>query len=84
MLKVRFIKFYYSILLWWYKKTSTVWYYKNKPYRIYKHSKINIDSEWENVIIYKNLYYNPNGKIWVRYESSFFLLFRTKTETYGT
>lgn len=56
----------------------TYWY-KDKPYKILTKSKIKLGGEWQDVIIYKTKYKNPDGKIWVRLESEFIGLFKTKT-----
>jgi hypothetical protein len=52
-----------------------VYYYKNKPYKILYKSKIKLKGEWKPCVIYKCLYKNPDGLIWVRDHKEFFELF---------
>ena len=42
-----------------------IYTYKGKKYRIFAESKMKIDGEWKDCIIYQTLYYNEDGWIWV-------------------
>lgn len=53
------------------------YYYNDKPYKILYKSKIKIEGRWEECVIYKCLYKNPDGLIWVRMKDEFFKLFAT-------
>ena len=57
-------------------KNEEVFYYKDKPYRIFCKSKIKISGTWEEVIIYECLYENKDGKYWVRFDDEFYFLFK--------
>jgi hypothetical protein len=52
-----------------------VYYYKDRPYRILYHSQMKIEGVWIPCIVYKCLYENHDGDIWVRSEKQFFELF---------
>jgi protein associated with RNAse G/E len=53
-----------------------IYEYKGKLYRIFSKTKIKIDGNWVNGIIYQSLYYHPDGSIWTRTEEEFFRLFK--------
>lgn len=53
-----------------------IYYYKDKPYRILRQSKIKWNGQWHDVIIYECLYDNMEGDWWVRPEEEFFNLFK--------
>jgi hypothetical protein len=53
-----------------------IYYYKEKPYKIFCNSKIKINNIWEDVVIYECLYENPDGKYWVRFNDDFYSLFK--------
>jgi hypothetical protein len=53
----------------------STYYYKGKPYKILYKSKLKLDGEWIPCVIYKCLYKNPDGLIWVRKQEEFFELF---------
>lgn len=55
-----------------------IYQYKGKPYEITTESKMKISGEWKDVIIYKCLYYNPDGETWVRSKEEFFTKFKIK------
>lgn len=55
-----------------------LYYYKGKPYEILYESKIKLDGKWQDCIIYRCLYFNPDGLIWVRTKKEFFKLFKTE------
>lgn len=55
-----------------------IYSYKEKDYEIIEKSKIKIGKIWIDVIIYKCLYNNPDGLIWVRESTEFFELFKPK------
>lgn len=48
-----------------------VYMFKDKPYQILTESKIKIGDTWEDVIIYKCLYLNIDGMLWVRFKKEF-------------
>ncbi len=56
--------------------------YKDKPYEIVSESKIKIGGTWIDVVIYKCLYENPDGMIWVREKKEFFSLFVKMEKVY--
>lgn len=61
-----------------------IYYFKGKPYEIFDRTKIKMYDEmgmngyWEEVVIYKTLYHNPDGKYWVRFKNDFFANFKTQ------
>lgn len=50
--------------------------YKNKIYCIFKETKMKIDGNWVDCVIYQTLYNNPDGEFWVRSKEEFFKLFK--------
>ena len=50
--------------------------YKDKQYRIFAESKMKIDGEWIDCIVYQTLYFNEDGWIWVRSKEEFFKIFK--------
>ncbi len=50
--------------------------YKEKKYKLISSTKIKIDGEWVEGIIYMCLYNNPDGLIWVRTKEDFFEKFK--------
>lgn len=50
--------------------------YKGKQYVIEYYTQVNINDEWKDAIVYKCLYKNPDGMIWVRLKDEFFELFK--------
>jgi len=52
-----------------------VYLYKGNPYEIAAESKAKIDGIWIDVIIYRCLYINPDGQVWVRTKEEFESLF---------
>lgn len=60
------------------KDMEHIYYYKDKPYTIVINSKIKIEGEWKNVIIYHCEYENPDGMYWTRFTDEFFDLFKMK------
>ncbi len=57
-----------------------IYEYKGKQYRIFAESKMKIDGEWIDCIIYQTLYFNEDGWIWVRSRDEFFSLFKLKND----
>lgn len=57
-----------------------IYEYKGKQYRIFSESKMKVDGEWIDCIIYQTLYYNEDGWIWVRSRDEFFKLFELKNK----
>ncbi len=55
--------------------------YKGKSYRLLQSTKIKIDGEWVDGIIYMCLYKNPDGLIYVRTKKEFFEKFKLKEIT---
>ena len=53
-----------------------IYQYKGKPYSIVEETKTKINGQWVDSIIYKTLYVNPEGSIWVRTKEEFFSLFK--------
>ena len=49
--------------------------YKGKLYQLFCYSKIKREGMWIDVVIYKCLYNNLDGMIWVREKSEFDKLF---------
>lgn len=56
-----------------------IYQYKGKPYAFHSKTKIKINGERIDGVIYLCLYENPDGMIWVRTEEEFFRFFK-KTE----
>ena len=53
-----------------------IYEYKGKQYRIFAETKMKVNDEWIDCIIYQTLYYNEDGWIWVRSREEFFKLFK--------
>ena len=53
-----------------------IYEYKGKQYRIFAESKIKIDGQWIDCIVYQTLYVNDDGWIWVRTKDDFFNNFK--------
>lgn len=49
--------------------------YKGKLYVIFQETKMKINGEWVDCVIYQTLYDNPDGEFWVRTSEEFFTLF---------
>ena len=60
---------------------NNIYEFKGKQYRIFAESKMKIDGEWIDCIIYQTLYFNKDGWIWVRNSEEFFKLFKKVDET---
>ena len=58
--------------------TDKRYYYKDKPYRIFSETKVKIDGNWIDSVIYQCLYDNPDGIFWVRTAEEFDRLFKLK------
>lgn len=54
--------------------------YKEKNYTIFSETKIKIDGVWVDGIIYLTMYYNPDGRFFVRTKEEFFKLFKENSE----
>ena len=54
----------------------TEYEYQGRKYVILFSSKMKIGQKWIPVLIYKCLYDNPDGSIWVREEGEFWRLFK--------
>lgn len=59
-------------------KTYSVYYYKDKPYRVLHLSSIKLDDKWIPCVVYACMYSNPDGVIWVRTKKEFEELFKVK------
>lgn len=51
-------------------------YYKGRPYEKLYDSQVKIEGNWYDCVIYKCLYPNPDGEIWVRLKYDFELKFK--------
>lgn len=49
--------------------------YKGKHYTIVCESKIKLNGEWVDVVVYRCAYENPDGMEWVRFKEEFYSLF---------
>jgi hypothetical protein len=72
------------LAIYLYKENRKItYYYKGKPYKIVEYSKIKLYDEmgmngsWHEVVIYRTLYDNPDGKTWVRFKDDFESHFKT-------
>jgi len=61
---------------------KNIYTFKQKPYYIFQESKMKINGEWIDCVIYKTLYHNPDGELWVRSSEEFFSLFTKLDEFY--
>lgn len=59
---------------------NEIYYYKDKPYKIFAESSIKLNNKWEKIIIYECQYDNPEGMLWVRLKNDFFELFKPKID----
>ena len=50
--------------------------YKGKLYTIQEETKVKIAGVWTNAIVYKALYINKDGRVWVRTKEEFEELFK--------
>ena len=55
---------------------NRIYEFKGKQYNLLLETKIKIDDEWVDGIIYMCLYYNPDGMVWVRTKEEFFEKFK--------
>lgn len=56
-----------------------IWEYKGKEYAIVRDDlKININSEWHPIVLYRCLYENPDGMEWTRTKEDFYSKFKLK------
>lgn len=58
------------------KNTKKRYIYKGNPYVIFQETKMKVDGEWIDCVIYQTLYDNPDGEFWVRSSEEFFALFQ--------
>ncbi len=59
---------------------KAIYEYKGKPYQVLTRSKIKMHGDWWDVVIYKCLYVNPDGILWVRFAEEFEELFKLKEQ----
>lgn len=59
-------------------KSSEIYWYKNRPYKILYESKIKNFGEWTPITVYMCLYDNEHGMIWARETIDFDRMFTTK------
>jgi hypothetical protein len=52
-----------------------IYSYKDKRYIFIRESMMKIGERWIDVVIYKCLYENPDGDVWVREKEQFYKLF---------
>lgn len=57
-----------------------IYYYKDKPYQLVHMTKIKLNGIWQEAVLYKCLYVNPNGMLWVRLKDDFFNNFKPKID----
>jgi len=55
---------------------KNIYTFKDKPYRIFSDTKIKINDDWVDGIIYECLYKHPNGRYFVRTKEEFFTRFK--------
>lgn len=53
--------------------------YKGKLYELVCEAQIKLNGVWEECVIYRTLYYNPDGTTWVRKKDEFYNLFKEFT-----
>jgi len=54
---------------------SKIYTYKGKLYEIESYTKTKINGVWVDSVIYRCLYLNPDGQLWVRTKEEFDSLF---------
>lgn len=54
------------------------YYFKGKKYKKLVKSKIKLDGTWQDIVIYKSMYFHPDGKVWARLKEDFYKNFEPR------